>query len=222
MYNFRKTGNTKLGNIPVTRSPQQNCPDTCSLKNNGCYAELSWLGVAWKKDIDKGISFNELIKNIKSIKKGKLWRHNEAGDISHINGNIIEAELNEIILANKGKQGFTYTHHKPNQHNSPLIKNSNDNGFTINLSAENNNMVDEYISLGIGPVVTILPIDSKKVTYTKNGNKIVRCPNTNNSTIKCEDCKLCYIADRKYVIGFPAHGVRKNKVEKIAIQNIGD
>ena len=130
--------------------------------------------------------------------------------------------MEEIILANKNKRGFTYTHHIPNNHNSELIKNSNQRGFTINLSAENNLMVDEYISLNIGPVVTLLPINADKVTYTPKGNKIVKCPNSNNDKIKCVDCKLCYIADRKYVIGFPAHGVRKNKVEKIVLQNIGE
>lgn len=92
------------------------------------------------------------------------------------------------------------------------------NGFTINLSAENMDQVDEYVAMGIAPVVTILPMNAEKVTFTPNGNKVVRCPA--NETITCKTCKLCQRAERDFVIGFTAHGSRKKKVEKIALQMV--
>lgn len=220
MYNFRKTGNTKIGAIPVTRSPQVNCPETCSLKGNGCYAESHWLGIHWKKDLTKGFMFSDLLSFVAKLKRNTLWRHNEAGDLSHVDGNINKDELFALVDANKGKRGFTYTHHIPNEHNAPLIKHSNDNGFTINVSAENMAMADEYFGLGIGPVVSILPIESEKVTMTPNGVRVVKCPNTYQDDLTCADCKLCHDADRNYIIGFPAHGSGKSKVNKIALTMI--
>lgn len=217
MYNFSKAGNTKLGTMPVTRSPQVNCPDTCSLKGNGCYAENHFLGVVWRKDLTKGFMFTDLIQSVKKLPKNTLWRHNEAGDLSQDNGNINADDLSVLVQANKGKKGFTYTHHIPNQHNSKLIKNANDNGFTINLSAENLEQADEYYSLGIAPVVTLLPIESKKVTYTSKGIRVVKCP-ASYRQLTCAECKICQRSDRNYIIGFPAHGTRKNKANKIALK----
>ena len=220
MYNFRLTGNTKLGKMPVTRSPQINCPDTCSLKSNGCYAEQFRLGIAWKKDLEKGFMFKDLIDSIRKLPKLTLWRHNEAGDLSHIGQNIVEQDLINLVNANKGKRGFTYTHHVPNTHNINLIKMANNSGFTINLSAENLEQADEFYKLNIGPVVTLLPIIAEKVTYTPNGVKVVKCPASYNDKITCQNCAICYTNDRKYIIGFPAHGTSKKKAEKIFLKNI--
>ena len=177
MYNFRKTGNTKIGAIPVTRSPQVNCPETCSLKGNGCYAESHWLGIHWKKDLTKGFMFSDLLSSVAKLKSNTLWRHNEAGDLSHVDGSINKDELFALVTANKGKHGFTYTHHIPNEHNAPLVKHS-------------------------------------------NGVRVVKCPNTYQDDLTCADCKLCYITDRNYIIGFPAHGSGKSKVNKIALTMI--
>lgn len=220
MYSFSKKGNTKIGNMPVTRSPQINCPDTCSLKNNGCYAENHFLGVVWKKDLEKGFMFNDLINAVKKLPKNTLWRHNEAGDLSQDgNGNIDSDNLQTLVNANKGKHGFTYTHHVPNKHNAELIKKANQEGFTINLSAETLSQADEYFSMNVGPVVTLLPIVADKVTYTPNGVRVVKCPATYND-VTCDVCKLCQRSERNYIIGFPAHGTRKSKVNKIAVSQI--
>ena len=220
MYNFRLTGNTKLGKMPVTRSPKSNCPDTCSLKGNGCYAEQFRLGIAWKKDLEKGFMFNDLIKAIRKLPKLTLWRHNEAGDLTQENGNIIESDLQDIIKANKDKRGFTYTHHVPNKHNAELIKKANQEGFTINLSAETLSQADEYFSMNVAPVVTLLPIVADKVTYTPNGVRVVKCPATYNDSINCLQCAICQKPSRNYIIGFPAHGTSRKKAEKIFLQNI--
>lgn len=218
MYNFNLKGNRKLGIIPVTRSPQKNCPDTCTLKNAGCYAELGPIGWAWQDDAKKGISFDDIIKSIKRLEKDTLWRHNEAGDFAQDdNGVIVQEHVKALVQANKGKRGFTYTHHNPVK-NADIIKHSNENGFTINLSAENMDQVDEYVAMGIAPVVTILPMNAEKVTFTPNGNKVVRCPASEKIT--CKDCKICQRSDRDFVIGFTAHGSRKKKVEKIALQMV--
>lgn len=218
MYNFNHKGNRKLGVIPVTRSPQVNCPDTCTLKGAGCYAELGPMGWAWQDDAKKGISFESIIKDIKRLEENTLWRHNEAGDFAQVGFGYVDVwHIKALVDANKGKRGFTYTHHDPVK-NRDIIKYANDNGFTINLSAENMNQVDEYMEMGIAPVVTILPMNAEKVTFTPKGNKVVRCPASEKIT--CKTCKLCQRSGRDFVIGFTAHGSRKKKVEKIALQMV--
>lgn len=221
MYNFIKVSrNIKTGPIAVTRSPQVNCPDTCSLKNNGCYAENFRLGAAWKKDLTKGFMFEDLVSAIRKLPKGSLWRHNEAGDFSQDgNGNINANELELLINANKDKNGFTYTHHVPNKHNAKLVKYANDRGFTINLSAESLTQADDYYNLKVGPVVTLLPIESEKVTLTPNGVRVVKCPATYQE-LTCSECKMCQRSNRNYIIGFPAHGTKKSSAEKIFLKNI--
>ena len=43
--------------------------------------------------------------------------------------------LAELVAANRGKRGFTYTHKPPSQE-CAAIRRANRNGFTINLSAD--------------------------------------------------------------------------------------
>lgn len=201
--------------MPVTRSPQLNCPDTCPLKGAGCYAELGPMGWAWKDDSIKGKSFDTIVTSIRRLDSNTLWRHNEAGDFAQDeNGRIDVTHVKVLIAANKDKRGFSYTHHNPYD-NAEIITEANKNGFTINLSADTLDQVDEYVKIGIAPVVTLLPLGAPKVTITKGGNKVVRCPA--NETITCASCKLCQRSDRDFVIGFVAHGTRKKKVEKIAL-----
>jgi len=67
-----------------------------------------------------------------------LWRHNEAGDLPGEGDDIDVPKLRALVQANRGKRGFTYTH-KPvldNPQNAVAIKCANQNGFTVNLSAD--------------------------------------------------------------------------------------
>lgn len=39
--------NVKTGPMPVSTTSKASCPDNCSLKGNGCYAESGPLGIHW-------------------------------------------------------------------------------------------------------------------------------------------------------------------------------
>ena len=193
MYNFRLTGNTKVGPIPVTRSPQASCPDSCSLKGNGCYAENAPLVWGWQKDAVRGVSWDEMLWNIKRLAKGQLWRMNEAGDLPKISSHHIHhGLLDELILANKGKRGFTYTHYNfRDHHNREQIRKVNRAGFAINVSADNLEQADEYMEIRGAPVVVILPLGTPNVSYTPAGHKIVACPAEKSKRVTCATCALC-------------------------------
>ncbi len=207
-------GNTKTGVMLTTRSPRSSCPVHCQLKNNGCYAENAPLVWHWNKQAK---TEQEMIDAIRRVPKNHLWRHNEAGDLVS-NGYLIDAgHLNKIILANHKKRGFTYTHHRLNNHNKSLIKLANDSGFTINLSANNLIEADSYVELEIAPVCVLLPQDAKNVSYTSNGHKIVACPAEKSKKVTCASCGLCQLSKRPYLIGFRAHGTKKKMANEIAL-----
>ena len=219
-YKFtRVSSNAKTGPIPVTTTQSKSCPTTCPLYK-GCYAKGGPLAIHWKRLDSNGIELKELCKNIMQLPKDQLWRHNQAGDLPGEDTRINHNDLKQIVEANKGRKGFTYTHkpvedHKYAKANIESIKYANDNGFTINLSANNLSQVDRYLELDAGPVVVVLDENSPKNVTTPKGNKVVICPAQLNNNSTCANCKLCQKKDRFFVIGFKAHGNSRKKVSEI-------
>lgn len=207
--------NEKTGPMPVTGTSKDSCPNSCPLKNAGCYASAGRLNIHWTRLNDKGLTLKELTDKIKSIPNGRLWRHNQMGDLPG-NAEVIDSKaLNEIVKSNKNKRGFTYTHYDPTKKtNAKAISAANKKGFTINLSADSLKEADEFVDLGIAPVVTILPSTQKGNTVTPKGRKVVVCPNYTRN-VQCVDCGLCQRADRSVVVGFPSHGTGFKKIDKM-------
>lgn len=223
----RVSANSKTGPIPVSMSPKETCPDTCPLKQGGCYASggpinLHWLRLTAGK---VGIAWDAFLVEIKRLPMGQLWRHNQAGDLQGENNSVDSGKLAELTQANKGRKGFTYTH-KPvlkGQASARIVKaNANaiakavQGGFTVNLSADSLSEADELASLGIAPVVTLLPASQTTNTLTPQGRKVVICPATQREFVTCQTCKLCSVANRSCIVGFPAHGVSTKKADAIA------
>jgi hypothetical protein len=135
-----------------------------------------------------------------------------------INNDIDVSALSQLVKANKGKRGFTYTHKPLTQKNADVIFYANQSGFTINLSADNLTEADELKASGIGPVVTLLDasVNGNAQITTPNGTRVVVCPATYRDDINCASCKLCSHALRETIVGFPAHGTSKKKASAIA------
>lgn len=216
----RVSGNKKTGPIPTSMSAESTCPDTCALKGNGCYASLGPTAIHWRRVSNgvRGVDAEQFFNEVKAIPRGSLWRHNVAGDLPHSNGDIDPIFLEGLVKANKGRNGFTYTHHDMSKpQNSILVWLANQNGFTINVSHDT---VDDAVKFikdtnGTIPTVSLLPMDAPNV-QTRDGVKIVACPAEKSDKVQCASCKLCAKADRDYIIGFRAHGVAKKKVDIIA------
>lgn len=194
--------------------------DACILKNNGCYAEVGHLRYHWDNVDKKGLNFSDFLDKIKTLPTGQLWRHNVAGDLPGNNNKIDWQMLRELVIANKGKQGFTYTHYPLlgfsliAAHNRAHVRIANNQGFTINSSANSVAEADDLYNLGF-PTVCIIAIDAPNTMKTPGRNTIVKCPAVYREDITCASCALCQKANRKVIIGFPAHGVSKKKVQKI-------
>ena len=215
-----KSRNKKTGPIPVTTTERGSCPKSCPFKKNGCYADSGPLALIWDQvNTGLGQSWDKLCKQIAGFDSGTMYRHNQAGDLPHIKETIDSKKVKKLVEANAGKKGFTYTHHDMTKaKNRSIVKYANNHGFTINLSANNLKHADKLKALDIGPVAVVLPIDQVTNTTTPKGHKVTVCPATVDKTdkINCKNCKLCTIANRSTIIGFPAHGNSKNIASNIA------
>lgn len=194
--------NVKTGNIPQTYTDKTSCPLSCGAYN-GCYAKQGNTNIHWNKT---NKSFDDLISFVKGLPRKQLWRHNVAGDLMGINENIDVDALNRLVLANKGKKGFTYTHKKSN---IDALIDANKNGFTINVSCDTNEEIKKYHALGL-PVVAISN-NPDKVEFIDN-IKMVRCPAEYSDKVNCVKCQLCADNTRDYGIKFTPHGVLKKKI----------
>lgn len=214
----RTSSNAKTGPIPVSTTSSDSCPETCSFRGNGCYAESGPLALHWKAVSagKRGVSLNEFCAQIRELPKDQLWRHNQAGDLPLTGlASISWPAMQSLVEANYGRRGFTYTHHRPTPDNISIVNYANRMGFTVNWSAESLEEVDTFKALGCWPIVCTLPAEQKTATYTPQGVPVVICPAVLLDDMDCARCQLCYNKDRKSVVGFPAHGSGKKRVEKV-------
>lgn len=241
-----KSRNQKTGPIPVSTSSAKTCPPDCPLKSAGCYAEAGPLGMFWRKVTEgaAGVVYSEFLQGVADLPNGLLWRHNQSGDLvpdKKDNRKICGESLRGLVLANKGKRGFTYTHFDPSHDlNWFRIKAANKFGFTVNLSGNNFDHADKLADQNCGPVVTVAPIEYERKTekteagkqwaetiaeykeriqrlglQTKAGRKIVICPATYSDDVSCKTCALCQ-KQRQTIVAFPAHGTSRKKAHAIA------
>ena len=213
-----RSANAKTGPIPVTTTSSESCDPSCPFMNSGCYAESGPLALHWRKvtNGERGIDWDAFVAIVDAMPLDTLWRHNQAGDLPGIGASIDADKLTQLVRANNGKRGFTYTHKSMTTDNRQAIREANEGGFTINLSANNLTHADELTDLDIGPVVVVMPRDAVN-TLTPAGRKVVICPAETRDDITCETCQLCARRDRNgIIIGFPAHGSGAKKAESAA------
>jgi hypothetical protein len=172
---------------------------------------------------DRGLSFRHFIAGIMALPIGQLWRHNQAGDLPHNSGRISRRFIRGIVAANRGKRGFTYTHHDLSKgENLALIRFANRQGFAVNVSSETETAADRAIAAGL-PAVMALPSTEQRASWrTPDGNVVLVCPAQRQDNKTCADCGLCAPGGRgkRVIVGFLAHGAGKRKADSaIAVAN---
>ena len=210
-----RSGNAKTGPIPVTTTERASCPTTCPFYDKGCYAKSGPLALHWRKvsDGERGTDWQGLTKFVRSLPERQLWRHNQAGDLPHINGQINGSLLGELVRANKGKRGFTYTHHKLDAGlNTWYIATANQLGFTVNVSTESKDDAVTAFNKGL-PAVVVVPSDHAD-SAEHDGVKFVTCP-AQTRDVTCAECGLCSQAHRQCVVMFKAHGNARKHVSSM-------
>ena len=202
-----KSANAKTGPIPVSTTERASCPDDCSMKKE-CYAKSGPLALHWAAVSagTRGTSWGQFCETIGALPDGQLWRHNHAGDVPTAGGTVDAVKLGQLVAANAGKRGFTYSHHR-DAASIAWIRHANAWGFTVNLSANDLADADALADHQAGPVVVVLPSTQTTNTTTPAGRPVVICPATQRDDVSCATCQLCQ-RQRAAIVGFPAHGAR--------------
>ena len=231
--NSKVVGKTKDGKKlqSVTTTGRDSCPDGCEHKGITCYADEGFLPMHWNLVTKgkRGTDFETFLKDIESIPEGNPWRHNQAGDLlgnpEDPANSIDSVALDKLAKANTGKRGFTYTHKEiePSKFvnattakaNLEAITKANQDGFTVNLSANGIAQADRYFKTG-NPVAVTVPEDTPEKTTSPEGNKVVVCPVQTEKAKNCAQCLLCQRGKRKVIVAFRVHGNGKKKFKAIA------
>jgi len=206
------SANAKVGPVPVSTTEKASCPVDCEMKAE-CYAATGPLALHWAKvsSGERGTDWTGFTAAIAALPDGQFWRHNQAGDLPVAGGTVDPVALGQLVAANTGKRGFTYSHHRDAE-SINWIRHANAWGFTVNLSA--NNLIDADIlaDKNAGPIVVVLPSTQITNTKTPAGRPVVVCPATIRDDISCHTCQLCQ-RQRSAIVGFPAHGSRKRVID---------
>src|ERR1700730_15902866 len=137
--------NAKTRPIPASIIERASCWSACGRYESGCCAEAGALGMHWDRVSrgEAGGSWSEFCAKIAALRPGRLWRYAQAGDLPGYGAEIDGALLEELVLANAGKNAIAFTHkpvlgdHNVAVENRHLIAAAVTAGFTVNLSANN-------------------------------------------------------------------------------------
>lgn len=207
--------NVKTGQIPVSMTSGNTCPRSCPWWGAGCYSENTRVATWWGAlHTRTGLNWTAFCSQVSDLPAGQLWRHNEAGDLPGDGEQLDIGALDQLVQANRGRRGYTYTHKiLAEKAEVDAVRRANAAGFRINLSADSLEMADWLLAREIGPVVVVLPT-SQKTLVTPKGRKVVLCP-AQTRGITCEACGLC-ARERATVVGFHVHGLRPRQARIFA------
>jgi hypothetical protein len=194
----------KIGKVLASYSPIETCPDTCSLKDGGCYA---W-GLWYLRALGRKIEANSFKNGVRSLKEAlsdrlsscKVARHRVAGDVvGDIKPTIEECK----VIAQAGLTNIGYTHYWRAPEAQPLKE-------WFRASCQNMEEVKEARAMGWS-VTLIVPDDTKK-RILSNGEKGYLCPARigveGKKDINCNTCTLCRVDDKTHdkAVLFKVHG----------------
>lgn len=213
------SSNAKTGPIPTSTSDRSTCWTGCPFYNKGCYAKSGPQAIHWRAVSagERGYEWDAFLRLVRKLNRGQLWRHNVSGDLPIVSDGIIDGnKVVELAESNRGRKGFTYTHHPLTDTNLGIIKYANAAGFTVNVSTESVEVADRIMSEHKIPAVAVVNSEKTDRFYrTESGRKVITCPATIHENVTCATCGLCQQADREFIIAFPAHGTAKKTVNEI-------
>ncbi len=213
--------NKKLGNVNYVYGPPENCSDSCPFKGNGCYAENAPMVWVWKKIaaglFKSSVNWDQLISKVRAIPRGDKVRLWVAGDFPQWHKGVDTSKATELGNALHGKKAWAYTHHHPRKNErggwAGLIRHYLERSFTINISCERPEHVDEYMSQGLPCVIAVPSTTNKRQQWrTPGGFRVRVCPNQVDESIRCDRCMLCHKRPADMAIAFIAHGTKRNDV----------
>lgn len=210
------SANAKTGAIPVSTSSAATCAVSCPFRGNGCYAESGPLAIHWRAVSDgvRGASWRQFLAAIAALPVRQLWRHNQAGDLVNPATATGRRMLAQLTEANRGRRGYTYTHHKRTPAAIAALKSATAQGFTVNASCHNEREADAAIAHGLRAVFVVPASEPRRFWSTAGGNRAVVCPAQYRAGITCASCGLCQARPEHIAIAFLAHGTSWRAAER--------
>lgn len=220
--NRKLSGTRKMDTTYV--SINASCPKTCSLKGEGCYAELGYVGITSHR-LDKDAEGMTALQAAKAEANAidqcyggkevpnKDLRLHVSGDTRTIEGVKL---VNSAIKRWKKRGGnacFSYTHA---WNKVPRSKWSN---VSILASISSIKEVAAARKQGYAPAMVVESHLSDK-TFKIDGSNVkwIPCPAQTKEDVSCSSCRLCTKADwlfsSNHGIAFAAHGARKNFIKR--------
>lgn len=215
--------NSKIGKIDATYAPiEQTCPDTCQLKDNGCFASLSFVGIHNTRIEKLSIGTPkvalakeeaDLIKlHADSKTKSKYLRIHVSGDSTTITGTKLLAKAANSWIKNEDERVYTYTHAWNK------VERKHWGNISCLASVDSEDQISKAKLNGYAVAIVVPEFTSKKAYLsTDKRTKFVPCPNQTVG-VSCEQCKLCfndeYLINNNVGIAFAAHGVKKNNIKR--------
>lgn len=222
------SGNTKImGSKKVDAtyvSIKASCPKDCPLMGEGCYAQLSFVGITTHRLDEEAAGFSPLqaargeAKCIDdsykggSVPAGRDMRLHVAGDSRTLAGTRL---INNAVGRWKKRGGgdcWSYTHawkHIPRKewHNVSML-----------ASVSNVDEAYECWAQGYAPAIVVPEhLSDKAYLLDRSDTKWIPCP-AQTRGVGCSDCRLCFNADRlrdgNFGIAFAAHGAKKTNIKR--------
>lgn len=222
------SGNQKLmGSKKVDAtyaSIKHTCPSTCALRDEGCYAQTSYVGIVNQRNERRAKGGSPLqVARAEAqaidqsyhggpVPQARDLRLHVAGDSRTVKGTRV---INAAVSRWKQRGGgaaWSYTHawrHVPR---------SAWKDVSILASVEHTEQVEAARQQGYAPAIVVPEHPSDKA-FQLSGSEVkwIPCP-AQTREVGCSDCRLCMNADRLYRdnfgIAFAAHGVKKNSVKR--------
>ena len=156
----------KIGKVMASYSPKSTCPDTCSLKEGGCYAWGLFYLRKLSRDIEGGTRRKTLLEAMKKMHKdAKIVRHRVAGDCV---GDQEETVKECKVIESVGLINIGYTHdwiEERSQVLKPYFRASCQNEDEVLKAREN----------GLATTI-IVPENTPNKVMLSNGEKAIMCP----------------------------------------------
>lgn len=208
-------------------SIQKTCPETCELKDNGCYASQSYVGIVNSRLTKEASNLSTL--EIARAEAFVIDNSYGGGDIPtnrhmriHVSGDSRTVKGSKLINSAVGrwkKRGdgtnkvWSYTHAWKK---IPAKIWSN---VSMLASVDKPSDVKEARELGYAPAIVVPDFKNDKAFYLdETDTKWLPCPAQTKDKVTCASCKLCMRSDFLYKnnigIAFAVHGVRSEKLKR--------
>lgn len=222
------SGNTKImgsKKVDATYAAiKYTCPDSCELKDKGCYAQTSFVGMINQRmtrrarggsPLDLARAEAKAIDNAYKggpVPAGRALRIHVAGDSRTIMGTRV---LNKAVGRWRQRGGgdcWSYTHAWKH------VAREEWGNVSILASVGNTSEIAEARKQGYAPAIVVPEHPSEKAFQLPGSDTMfIPCPNQTRG-VGCTDCRLCFKADWLYEtnrgIAFAAHGVRKETIKR--------